>query len=386
MIPLYDKNNVKLWHGDALEVLKSMPNESVDCCITSPPYWAVRDFGDKNQIGLEEHPQEYIDKIVKIMKELKRIIKKDGSIWLNLGDSYYSKSGSGQGSNYKQRHEQLDGGAGILKKAHTETRGKFKSNWLQNKQRLLIPSRIAIKCQDELGLILRNDIHWVKQIVNIKSQESFGCAMPTSIQDRLNTVAEFIFFFVKQNDYYFNLDEIRIPHKLATINRALYGFNETEGNLKHYSVRASGINSFSNKIKEMVEIDKDKKYVSMFEGKTSHSIRKCPSDEEGYNIKGRNPGDCLMFPFEPSKLKHFAMFPSTLPLLCILAGCPQGGVVLDPFGGTMTTGVVAIKLGRKFWGIDINKDYLEKIAIPRIEKEFGLFDNPKPLMERENKG
>src|SRR3990167_11105138 len=120
----------KIYQGDCLEILKDFTNETIDCVVTSPPYWAVRDYGVENQIGLEEHPQEYINKIIDVMKELKRLIKPTGTIWLNLGDCFYSKSGSGQGSNFFEYHKELDGCSGILRKCHTEIRGKFKSNWL----------------------------------------------------------------------------------------------------------------------------------------------------------------------------------------------------------------------------------------------------------------
>ena len=313
-----------IYPGDCLEVLKDFPDESINCVITSPPYWAVRDYGVDNQIGLEEHPQQYIDKIVAVMKECKRILTKDGTIFLNLGDSFYTKSGSGQGSNFQERHKELDGGAGRLNKAHTETRGKFKSNWLQSKQKLLIPYRIAIKCQDELGLILRNDIHWVKQFLDWGDKNSYGSSYPTSVQDRLNTNSEAIFFFVKSQDYYFNLDNIRVPHKDISLNRIKYGHKSTEG---------------------------------------SPYIKQCDGDnmERFCHPKGKNPGDCIRFPFDYSKEPHFAVFPKSLPEFCIMCGCPEKGIVLDPFAGSGTTLYVAKHSLRKFVGIEINQEYIKLI-------------------------
>jgi len=372
----------KIYQGDCLEVLKTFPDESIDCVVTSPPYWAVRDYGVENQIGLEEHPQEYINKIVSVMKELKRVIKKTGTIWLNLGDCFYTKSGSGQGSNYLKHHEEMDGSRGILHKAHTETRGKFKSNWLQNKQKLLIPYRIAIACQDELGLVLRNDITWVKQILNWKTKESQGTSMPTSVQDRLNTNSEAIFLFVKSNDYFFNLDAIRVKHKEVSIKRMNYGW------------------------------DGHRESMSSYVGLKSENM--C-------NPKGKNPGDCIIFPLEPSSENHYAMFPKTLAEFCIKAGCPKEicnkcgkpkqitqithnrinerednkvrldnfervpqnwkpkeiietkeifcncnagfspGIVLDPFSGGGTTCYVAKHLLRNYIGIEINSTYIKEI-------------------------
>jgi DNA modification methylase len=230
---------------DVLEGLRKLPDNSIDCVVTSPPYWALRDYGTAGQLGLEDNPQDYINKIVEIMKECKRVIKPTGSIWLNLGDSFYSKMGNETSANCLLNH-----------RLPKNIRGKFKSNWLQHKQKLMIPFRVAIQCQDELGLILRNDITWVKQWSNFKTKDSGGSSMPCSVNDRLNTNSESIFVFVKNSKYYFNLDKIRIP---------------------------------------------------------------CRYKKKRFNIKGKNPGDCVQFPLEPSKEKHFAMFPKTLPKFCILA-------------------------------------------------------------------
>ncbi|MBR9704637.1 site-specific DNA-methyltransferase [Candidatus Pacearchaeota archaeon] len=260
----------KIYCIDVLNGLKKLSDNSIDCIITSPPYWNLRDYKIKCQIGNENNPNDFINKIVEILKECKRIIKPTGTIWINLGDSYFKNKG-------------------------------IKSNWMQTKQRLLIPSRIAIKCQDELGLILRNEIIWVKQLCNFKTKDSYGNSMPTGAKDRLNTTSESLFFFVKNKKYYFNLNNIRIPYR--------------------------------------------------YRG--------------GKDPKGKNPGSCIMFPLEPSREKHIAMFPKSLPEFCIKSGCPKNGIVLDPFMGSGTTAIVAKKLRRKFIGFDLNKNYI-KIANRRL--------------------
>jgi DNA modification methylase len=298
-----------VYQGDCLKVLKRIPNDSIDCIVTSPPYWAVRDYGVEGQIGLEDHPQKYIDKIVAVMRECKRVLKPRGTVFLNLGDSYYTKSGTGQGNNYLERHLKLDSGKGRLHKAHTETRGKFKSNWLKSKQKLLIPYRIAIKCQDELGLTLRNDIHWVKQFIDWGTKQSYGGSLPGGVQDRLVTNSESIFFFTKSRKYYFDLDSVRVSYKEISIKRLRH---------KH------------------------------------RFTTRC-------NPKGKNPGDCIRFPFEYVHLPHPAVFPKALPEFCILCGCPIGGIVLDPFAGSGTTLEVARNLGRKYIGIEINPKYVRLI-------------------------
>ena len=373
----------KIYQGDALELLKKLPKNSINCIITSPPYWGLRDYKVDKQIGLEENPQEYIDKIVEVMKECKRVLRDDGTIFLNLGDSFYTKSGSGQGSNYLERHKELCGDRDVLTKMHKQIRGKLKSNWLKHKQKLLIPYRIAIKCQDELGLILRNDIKWVKQFVDWKTKQSYGCSYPTSVQDRLNTNSEVIFLFVKSKKYYFNLDNIRIYYKNNTLKRSKYLWKPKKE-----------------------DKDENKRYISLKEGK--------------------NPGDCIRFPFDFLKEKHFAVFPKSLPEFCILCGCPEEvcsrcgkpkktklvivregkttfggenskykdvrgnlkipdikekqfviekcscnsifkrGVVLDPFMGSGTTAVACKELNRNFIGFELNPEYI-KIAEERIK-------------------
>ena len=381
-------NEFNLIKGDCIEELKKLPSGSIDVVISSPPYWALRNYKTTGQIGLEDHPQKYIEKIFEVMKECKRVIKPTGSIILNLGDSYYTKSGSGTGSNFKKRHEQLDGGDGVLTKAHNEIRGKYKSNWLQSKQRLLIPYRLAIKCQDELGLILRNEIIWVKSIINWKTKESSGSSMPSSVNDRLNTTNEVIFFFVKSpKHYYFDLDSIRIPHKSVSIKRNSYP--------RYADTKEQGV-SFGRPV----------------------------NPGEMLSPNGKNPGNCIMFPLEPSKLGHYAMFPQTLPEFFIKACCPEfvcnkcgkprfkifkkekvgktesnyndgygqsglqwkepakkelvgytdcgcnkgfsPGLVLDPFNGLATTGLVALKNKRRYIGIDLNEEYL-KLSLERVK-------------------
>lgn len=379
--------------GDVMEVLGDIDSDSISCVITSPPYFACRDYKENGQIGLEDHPQSYIDKIVDVMRECKRVIRPDGSIFLNLGDSYYTKSGSGTGNNFKKRHEQLDGGRGELTKAHTKTRGKYKSNWTQHKQRLLIPYRVVIACQDELGLILRNDLTWVKSITNWKTKESWGSCMPSSSQDRFNTTSESIFFFVKNSRYFFDLNEVRVPHKEVSLER-----------VKH-------------------DWDGHRKPMSSYEGMDVKKM--CHPD-------GKNPGSCIMFPIEPSGEDHYATFPETLPEMFIRCASPEAicrkcgksriklydkevreatksnyndgygqsglhwdeatkrtfigysdcgckvgyekSIILDPFCGSGTTLQMAMRLGRDFIGIDLSEAYCW-LSQKSIEKVGNLFMN-----------
>ena len=388
----------KIINGDCLTVLKTIPDNSIDCVVTSPPYWACRDYGIDNQIGLEEHPQEYINKIVAVMKELKRVIKETGTIWLNLGDSFGShKSGRDNEENISKNEGRLNS----LIKRNSPTKN-LKDNFYKEKNKLLIPYRIAIACQDELGLILRNDITWVKQIINWKTKESFGASMPTSVQDRLNTNSEAIFLFVKNPDYFFDLDAIRVKHKTELISR-----------------------------QNRIDYDTNRKGGKLQEGKIQTGVWSENKDRIAQE-KGKNCGDCIMFPLEPSSENHYAMFPKTLPEFCIKAGCPKEvcnkcgkpkqvtqvtqvthnrvnerednkvrpdnvervpqdwkpkeiietkevscncnagfspGIVLDPFSGGGTTLFVAKHLLRNYIGIEINPTYIKEIQNKRLAQE-----------------
>lgn len=289
-------------HGDCLEVMKTFENDSIDCVITSPPYYQLRDYGWTGQWGLEKTYQEYLDKMIAFMAECKRILKPTGTIWINLGDSYSTNSGSM--------------GTGLQQPKFTEQANKV-LNFKQekpgtNKSLMLIPHRFAIRCIDELGLILRNDIIWAKRN-----------GMPESVTDRFSKKHEFFFLFVKSQKYYFDLDGVRDDHKDNSLERVKRKWNG------HREPGSS--------------------YASM------EISRMC-------NPNGKNPGDVADFwdvNTKPSKANHYATFNSQLIDKPIIAGCPKGGVILDPFCGTGTTLKRALELERKVIGIDGKLEYAE---------------------------
>lgn len=197
------------WHNrvichNALEPFP-LPNQCIDVVMTSPPYWGLRDYGVDGQIGLESHPSEYIDHLVCVAREIKRVLKKSGSFYLNLGDTYFG-SGTGQKPDHKGK---MTEGQFLSAVGANEVRNNCKSDrrWLQPKQLMLIPVRVACALQDD-GWILRNDIIWHKPN-----------PMPSSVKDRLNNTFEHVFHFVKSKRYYYNLDSIREPHKTVSIKR-----------------------------------------------------------------------------------------------------------------------------------------------------------------------
>lgn len=303
----------KIIQGDALEIIKTLPTESVDCIITSPPYFNLRDYGVDGQIGLEKTYQEFIKKLIDIFNEIKRVLKKEGTCFVNLGDSY---SGSGKGRNG-------DGLAGKTESLNKNNKGTLEGRILKcdygeikTKSLMMIPERFAISMIDN-GWILRNNLIWIKPN-----------AMPESVQDRWKKAHEYIFFFVKNKNYYFNLDAIRTPHKLVSVNRAEY----EHGTEKYYSM---------------------------------------PARQVKLNPKGACPPDYFLINTNCSENdgsdNHYATYPQNLISNPMLAGCPEKGIVLDPFMGSGTTGVVAKKSFRNYIGIELNPEYI-KIANDRLSQ------------------
>lgn len=313
----------KIYNEDCLETLSKISNDSVDCVITSPPYYQLRDYGWNGQWGLEKTYQEYLDKLISLMSELKRVLKPTGTMWVNLGDTYFG--GSGGPSGFDRKAKDLEWYEKSERNLHTR---HSKENNIPNKSLVLIPHRFAIRCIDELGLILRNDVIWAKRN-----------GMPESVTDRFSKKHEFFFFFVKQQKYYFDLDGIREKAKTTDVSKN--GSWQGDRNLTIQPV--SEKNTLG-----------------------------------GVNLNGKNPGDVSDFwdiPTQPSSDKHYATYNFDLIDKPIVAGCPKDGIILDPFCGTGTTIARAIQLGRNGIGIDGKQEYCE-IAEKRIKQELSQLKLP----------
>ena len=301
------KTNIIL-HGDCLRKLRELPEESIDMCMTSPPYWALRDYGVKGQLGLESDFDTYVKKLCDVFEEVKRVLKKQGTCWVNLGDTYYTKSGNGflnDQINPNSRIEQTG-----INRAN-KLRGK---GLLESKNLTLVPLRFAIEMQKR-GWIIRNVIIWHKPNV-----------MPSSVKDRFTVDFEYVFFFSKNKKYYFETQ--REPHKTLSIKRTKHSWNGHREPNSAYS----GMN-----IKNMC------------------------------HPKGRNKRTVWKITTKPFRAAHFAVYPPELCEIPIKAGCPKTGIVLDPFFGAGTTGLVALKQNKKFIGIELNPEYI-KIAKKRLQE------------------
>jgi DNA modification methylase len=299
----------KIFTGDALETLMLFPDGSVNCVVTSPPYYGLRNYGVSNQIGLEESPERYIERLTEVFVECRRVLSNNGTMWIVIGDSY---AGSGRGIGDINRK-------GIQQKASFvgDFLKPYRLDGYKNKDLMGIPWLLAFSLRSA-GWYLRQDIIWHKPN-----------PMPESIRDRCTKSHEYIFLLTKSPRYYFDHDAMLEPAK----------YDNRKNILKKPSV----------------------KYL---QGNTGAPVQTlAQSGSRRWNEVGgqfvRNKRDVWSVPTQPFKGAHFATYPPNLIRTCILAGCPVDGIVLDPFMGSGTTAVVAHELNRGYTGIELNPEYVE---------------------------
>jgi DNA modification methylase len=362
-----------------LEVLKTFTDNSINCCITSPPYWGLRDYGKEEQIGLEKTPEDYVAKMVLVFEEVRRVLKPDGTLWLNLGDSYISGK-----SRYSTKAQTLEGGGEKEEKYGSMHNGNkpdlYYHPFFKDKDLAGIPWRVAFELQ-KLGWYLRQDIIWHKPN-----------PMPESVTDRCTKAHEYIFLLSKSSQYYFDYESIQ---EIATgfdmrkdtmmkgsnkyKNSVIPGLKEhTMASKGHERWKFKGTGTFGNLDGELNGLHSGKKYNPKFknlqpdgqQSNTMHLIRAEGEADEVYPI--RNKRSVWTVPTKPYLEAHFATFPEDLIVDCIKAGCPKDGLILDPFMGAGTTALVCRKLGRNYVGIELNEKYI-KIANDRLYNGLGMF-------------
>jgi site-specific DNA-methyltransferase (cytosine-N4-specific) len=455
----------KIIQGDVLTVLKTIPDESIDLVMTSPPYFGLRNYGEnlesiwggdekcehkwntherwlhrgstkmkewsdergklnnqkaitnfcelcgawKGQLGLEPTFEMYLDNMLAITGQLKRVLKKGGNVFWNHGDSYNGTGGNRkietERETYKKYNPKLRAGNGV----NLDTMAK----------KCLIgqPWRLAIAMVDRQGWILRSDIKWIKQILLWGEKRTIGSVMPTSVDDRFNISGEYLFHFVKSSKYYFNLDAIKIKTAESNEERPRMGQRTPGGELVHpnkFNIRTRGgkpvafmaspqefDKEWNEKKQEMYGDDdagarrsrvraflntkgKQAKYTTenpnaqpdgrahFQTGKALHDYYKDKGIEESWEYK-KNIPNAWLIGTEPSKEEHYAQYPTALCEIPIMTACPKDGVVLDPFMGSGTTGIVAKLLGRKYVGIEISPKNV-KIAEARLRA------TPEPML------
>ena len=329
--------NATLYLGDAMTVLATLPDCSVNCCVTSPPYWGLRDYGTAGQLGLESTTAEYVEKMVAVFREVRRVLRDDGTLWLNLGDSYFSTSkGSGGPSDKQERN------AGSW---YEPRKFAAPGDGIKTKDLVGIPWRVAFALQAD-GWYLRQDIIWSKPN-----------PMPESVTDRCTKAHEYIFLLAKSERYYFDAKAIQEPFSDASIARL------EQPNLE----QQAGSDRVPGKTNGAMKACGPSSYrgSTFTRGKTG-AVKPTVGQGERVEAAGRNKRSVWTVTTQPYKEAHFATFPPKLIEPCILAGAPAGGVILDPFNGSGTTGLVALQHGRAYIGIELNPDYLA-MTMPRIE-------------------
>ncbi len=317
---------VRILQGDCLEVLRTLPDASVQTCVTSPPYYGLRDYGVEGQVGLEETPELYVARLVAIFSEVRRVLRDDGTLWLNLGDSY---AGSGKGSNpdgtphpSTLKGKQGTNNGSVIGLHSPQRADKI---GLKPKDLIGIPWRVAFALQSD-GWWLRSDIIWHKPN-----------PMPESVTDRPTKAHEYIFLLSKSARYYYDHEAIKEPavNGDPTSPRGSRGCDTPNAGLRKQD--AVGKQTY-----------------------TGFNDRYEP-------LEYRNKRDVWTVTTKPYSGAHFAVFPPDLIEPCVLAGAPAGGVVLDPFCGSGTTGAVAKAHGREFIGIELNPEYIA-LAWKRIDE------------------
>lgn len=318
---------IEIMVGDCIEKMREMPEKSVNTCVTSPPYFGLRDYGHEGQIGLEPTPDEFVGKLVDVFREVRRVLRDDGTLWLNLGDSYASYR-DGKATPDTTRGD--DTGTLVPKgQAKNRMASTFAGTSVKHKDLIGIPWRVAFALQAD-GWYLRQDIIWHKPN-----------PMPESVTDRCTKAHEYIFLMAKSERYYFDSDAI----KESAVNTRMPGRKVKETH--HYGADNGGNAGLTGVLNKYHE-----------EGLPTH----------------RNRRSVWTVTTKPFKGAHFATFPPDLIEPCILAGCPKDGVVLDPFGGAGTTGVVAKKHGRKAVLIELNPTYADmaRSRIAETQAQQGL--------------
>ncbi len=326
---------IEMIEGDCRDVLKELPDRSVNCIVTSPPYFGLRDYGVENQMGLEPTPAEFVEALVGVLREARRVLRDDGTLWLNLGDSYNAHPGQRKTTDKAGSKQQTNQGSPGAPSRHVDG--------LSAKQLIGIPWRVAFALQAD-GWYLRQDIIWHKPN-----------PMPESVRDRCTKAHEYIFLLSKSPTYYFDHMAIRTPLAASSVARL------SQPNLENQEGSDRVPGKTNGKMKAV-------RFGGNKYGDDDREESRTKSGNEWKESTGANKRSVWSVSTKPFKEAHFATFPPDLIEPCVLAGCPEGGTVLDPFFGAGTTGLVCQRTGRNAIGIELNPEYYD-IAAKRLWPE-----------------
>lgn len=333
--------------GDALARLREMPDESVHCCVTSPPYFGLRDYGVEGQIGLEPTLDEYLARLVEVFAEVRRVLRADGTLWLNIGDSYAGSWGAQSRGKTSQLANRGVSAQQILAHPKQTQTGSIPADATYKPKDLIgVPWMAAFALRAD-GWYLRSEIIWHKR-----------APMPSSVTDRPTVAHEPMYLLSRSPRYHYDADAIREPAKYDGPNGA------------QHSPYAQG---FGRRTPEQ-EAERREKRRTVRPGIDTNGGGQ-GNGAMSYPAHTANKRSVWTLSSEPFAEAHFATFPTKLVEPCILAGCPEGGTVLDPFAGASTTGVVATRLNRSYIGIELNAEYVE-MGRRRIRDDAPLLNTP----------
>lgn len=354
--------------ADVLDGLRLLPDESVQCVVTSPPYWGLRDYGVDGQIGLETSLSAWLDRLVDVFHEVRRVLAVDGTLWLNMGDAYCTKQ---RGSDAGWDKSLLTNPGSQQKRQRAALTRPMGYGNLKQKDLIGQPWRLAFALQDD-GWWLRSDIIWAKTN-----------PMPESVKDRPTKSHEYLFLLAKSRRYYYDGDAIREP--LTSTSKVVDGWAHGPGShdvVEHAKPKLGpkGRN-LETRASAGVRMGRGAGWRKRSGNKTrkfdtpsvlnDHRGRGVPWEDDG---RGRNKRTVWTISTEPTSIEHFATFPKALVEPCILAGTRPGDLVVDPFCGSGTTGIVALRHGRRFVGLELNAEYAA-MARRRIEDDAPLLNS-----------
>ena len=365
---------VTIRHGDCREVLRTLPAESVHCCVTSPPYFGLRDYGVNGQIGLEPTPDAFVAELVSLFGEVRRVLRDDGTLWLNLGDSYNNRT-KVRDTNHQPALNDFVDDNWAERAAAGGVRMSIVDGDLKEKDLLGVPWLTAFALRAD-GWYLRDAIVWAKPN-----------GMPGSQQDRCTSSYEMIFQFSKSRHYWSDFDAIKTPPRESSLVRTAQdlqaqagshranGGGKTNGTMKAVG-GLSGSPHGRHALGEAIppkerRSDKQRGHSRKHDGFNDRWDAMERSEQQAKPATMRN-----VWFVAPAQFKeaHYAVMPDEIARRCILAGCPEGGTVLDPFLGAGTTAMVATRLGRDCIGIELNHENVG-IADRRIQGDAGMFAN-----------
>jgi DNA modification methylase len=336
--------SVRIINAEALDGLRQLPDESVHCIVTSPPYWRQRDYGHHGQLGLEPTPEEFVDRLTAIFREARRVLRTDGTCWVNLGDKWASGGNGGGGSFMADRGEAW---------AHAKNAKGWRSPpaGYKDKDLVGVPWMLAFAMRAD-GWYLRQCNVWAKPN-----------GMPESVRDRSTASHEYVFQFARSNDYWYDADAARTPPQPSTETRLTQDVEAQTG-----STRANGSTRADRPMKAVRRSNKQRGH-SRHNGFNDRwdALPVAEQMARGANLRS-------VWWIAPAQYgeSHYAVMPERLAEICIAAGCPEGGTVLDPFGGAGTTGLVADRMQRDAVLIELNPDYAQ-MAEQRIRGDAPLF-------------